>query len=84
MTHLEILKDQARQQEWRGQAQLEALELAETVGEPDINGERISEPHLAALFWNIIYAGNFNYNMVEENLHRFADDAAAGPASEAA
>ena len=84
MNKIELLKDEALQQQWRGQAQLEALNLAETVGKPDINGERIGEDQLAGLFWDIIYAGNFNYNMVEEHLHRFADDAAAGPASEAA
>lgn len=77
MNKIELLKEEALQQQWRGQAQLEALNLAEIVGKPDINGERISDDLLAGLFWNIIYAGNFNYNGVGEVLQRIADEAAA-------
>ena len=84
MTQIELLKDQARQQEWRGQAQLEALNLAETVGKPDINGERISESILAGLFWDIIHAGNFNYYMVEDFLQLYAGEDADDQVREAA
>ena len=50
MSKLELLKEEACDQKWRGQAQLEALNLAEIVGKPDENGKRIDEHFLGETY----------------------------------
>ena len=45
-----VLKMRAQEMRWRGAARVEAINLAEIVGEPDHNEERISDYRLAELF----------------------------------